>query len=170
MFLSDPFPKDQLHWGDNNSETLSVKKVWDEVRIRGPRVVWPQLVWNNLVWPATAYFLGQNSNLPSSLVHRDPNSLRLSFLCSKGGVYHTPLFKLFFLFQHMEMDLKFSWITLQFSSICALLVQGLPWSNCRTNYLALVVLLLSAIHTIWKAKNTLVQRHQACQRVIYPRY
>lgn len=58
MFLSDPFPEDQLHWGDNNSETLSFKKVWDEVRIRGPRVVWPQLVWNNLVWPATAYFLG----------------------------------------------------------------------------------------------------------------
>lgn len=26
MFLSDPFPEDQLHWGDNNSVTLSVKK------------------------------------------------------------------------------------------------------------------------------------------------
>eukprot|EP00268_Persea_americana_P008033 TRINITY_DN13085_c0_g1_i5.p1 TRINITY_DN13085_c0_g1~~TRINITY_DN13085_c0_g1_i5.p1 ORF type:complete len:109 (-),score=11.30 TRINITY_DN13085_c0_g1_i5:1287-1613(-) len=55
------------------------------------------------------------------------------------------------------MDLEYSWITLQFSSIYPLLVQVLPWSNCRTNYLALVALLLSAIHTIWKAKNTLVQ-------------
>lgn len=58
----------------------------------------------------------------------------------------------------MGKDLKFSWITQRFSSIYPLLVQGLPWSNCRTNYLALVALLLSAIHTIWKAKNTLVQR------------